>query len=51
MLTLLFLLVLMILLYFIVRKVIRQKMIIEKLKSDLNACQVQVKKNKKSSKS
>jgi hypothetical protein len=38
MLTFIFLIILLCILYFIVRKVIRQKLIIENLKSELNHC-------------
>lgn len=38
MLTFIFLIILLCILYFIVRKVIRQKLIIERLKSELNLC-------------
>jgi len=47
MLTLLFLLVLLVILYFIVRKVIRQKLIIEHLKNELSECKIQVKNERK----
>jgi Na+-transporting methylmalonyl-CoA/oxaloacetate decarboxylase gamma subunit len=43
MLTFIFLIILVCILYFIVRKVIRQKLIIEQLKTELNQCKINTK--------
>lgn len=43
MLTFIFLIILLCILYFIVRKVIRQKLIIEHLKSELHECKINTK--------